>query len=138
MLRFVWEGTMSGAWKERERLVASWFGSYRNPLSGRNNVADDGSRRLGDVIHPIAVIEVKRRKANSTLFRAKETRELAKDKPWVHVEFATGQPGIVAFVMDFKMADNVARYLNSSWFTDVDQPSSTHRQPPPPPPQSTP
>ena len=108
---------MSGAWKERERLVAKWFSSCRNPLSGRNNVDDAGNKRLGDVIHPVAVIEVKRRKANSTLFRAKETRDLANQhkKPWVHVEFATGQPGLVGFVMDFESAEKVAHYLQILW-----------------------
>jgi len=97
---------MSGAWKKKERLVAKWFGSHRNPLSGQNNIADDGSKRLGDLVYPFSVVEVKRRKNNSSITRAKTTRDLANkhDKPWIHLEFSTGQPNMVALVMDYYSA----------------------------------
>lgn len=113
---------MSKAWQEKERLVGEWFGSTRNPLSGRNNVDDNGNRRLGDVIHPLAVIEVKRRKNNSTIIRAKETRDLAKkhNKPWVHLEFATSQPEIVSISLNYEEAKKICKLLNIQW--EINQP----------------
>jgi len=112
---------MSGAWKEKERLVAKWFDSTRNPLSGRNNVDDSGQRRLGDIIYKHAVVEVKRRKKNSCLLRAKETRKLAtkNKKPWVHIEFSTGQPELVAFVFNYEVAEIIAKVLKSKWESGV-------------------
>lgn len=106
---------MSDGWKQKERLVAGWFGSVRNPLSGRNNVSDDGTRRLGDLVYPHAVVEVKRRKANTAITRAKETRQLAAGKPWIHVEFSTGQPEITALVMDYELAKKVCKFLDQEW-----------------------
>ncbi len=108
---------MSGAWKQRERDVAEWFGTVRNPLSGRNNVADDGTRRLGDVILNCAVVEVKRRKACSTVTRAKATRYEANKvkKPWAHFEFCTGQPNIVTLTLDIKTMREVSKFLLSRW-----------------------
>lgn len=125
---------MSGAWKQRERDVAEWFNSKRNPLSGRNNVADDGSRRLGDVVYNHAVIEVKRRKNNSAVTRAKATRELSgkSRKPWVHIEFSTGQPGLVSFVFDFDTARHVAKALMSLWESPIVVSQAQQGQQPPP------
>ena len=51
--------TCKTAWQDRERLVAGWFGSVRNPLSGRGNVTDDGKRRLGDSVYRYAILESK-------------------------------------------------------------------------------
>ena len=83
---------MSGAWKNQERLVASWFHTTRNPLSGRNNRNDDSSLRLGDILYKPAVVEVKRHRT-VTMKMACETKRLAKEyeKPWLHIEFKTGK-----------------------------------------------
>lgn len=37
-------------WKSLERYAAKVLGTVRNPLSGRNNVSDNGIRRIGDVV----------------------------------------------------------------------------------------
>lgn len=82
----------SNSWKEKERLVAKWFGSHRNPLSGRNNIADDGSRRLGDIVYKHAVIEVKHKKTVNVDVGA-ETRKLADGRPWLVFEFKVARSG---------------------------------------------
>jgi len=107
---------MSGAWKQRERLVASWFGNVRNPLSGRNNVNDDGSKRLGDICYRYAVVEIKRRKTFSLKY-AKETKKLAVKYglPWICIEFKTGEPDIVRFSVSRKEAKYVCKALKLLW-----------------------
>ncbi|MCX6707221.1 MAG: hypothetical protein NT001_03710, partial [Candidatus Woesearchaeota archaeon] len=67
----------NATWKQREREIAEMFGTSRNPLSGSNNRADDGSKRQGDILYSFAIIEVKLRKDNSTIKRALETKKLA-------------------------------------------------------------
>lgn len=53
-------GTYSGnKGKSFERWVAKFLGLNRNPLSGANNVNDDGTSRSGDIIHPTIEIECK-------------------------------------------------------------------------------
>lgn len=106
----------SRSWQDRERLVAKWFGTKRNPLSGRNNVDDKGERRLGDIIYPYALIEVKRRKECSFNF-AKEARELAKTRklPWLVFEFKTAEPGLVKINMDYETAQKVCEFLAIEW-----------------------
>lgn len=105
---------MSSGWKQRERLVASWFGTYRTPLSGRNNRNDDGSKRLGDILYRHALIEVKRRKSIGMKL-AKETRALAKEHgiPWLHIEFSTGEADLVRIVTNFTMAALMCNLLSA-------------------------
>lgn len=107
---------MSGSWKNKERLVAGWFGTKRNPLSGRNNVGDNLERRIGDVIYKYAVIEVKRRKSIS-MKMAKETKAdgLEAGKPWLHFEFQTGQPQIVKLTTSYQTAALICELLNGRW-----------------------
>lgn len=108
---------MSGAWKQRERLLAEWFGTLRNPLSGRNNRNDDGSKRLGDVLYRPAVLEAKRRKCVAPIRRAKETRKLADDAglPWAHFEYETRTPEMCAIVVNFATARYLAAQLRALW-----------------------
>lgn len=107
---------MSGAWKETERTVAAWFKSHRNPLSGRNNVDDDGARRLGDIVYKHAVIEVKRHKAIS-MTNVPCVRDLAKkaNKPWALFEFKTGYQHAVKITVDKDTAAFIASCLDARW-----------------------
>lgn len=106
----------SRSWQDKERLVAKWFGVQRNPLSGRNNIDDRGERRLGDIIYPYALVEVKRRKGCSFNF-AKDARKLAKTRnlPWIVLEFKTGEPDLVKMNMDYKTAQAVCEFLATKW-----------------------
>ena len=110
---------MSGStWKGKERIVAGWFDGYRNPLSGRNNRDDKGNRRVGDVIYPPALIEVKYRSKVSSITRAKETQRLAdKEKlPWLHIEFQRGSNACVAIVLTAELAEEMVRgFLRPKW-----------------------
>lgn len=111
-------------WQGKERLVGRWFGVNRNPLSGRNNVADDGTRRLGDIIHPKAMVEVKCRK-DVSMEVAMSTRLLARTqfKPWLVAEFKVARSGsapeadLVKFTMDHRTAQAVCEFLNQYWET---------------------
>jgi len=47
-------------WKAKERKVAKWFGTERNPLSGIN-----GKHTGSDTLHETLFIEHKHRKAHS-------------------------------------------------------------------------
>jgi hypothetical protein len=107
---------MSGAWKNQERLVASWFGVTRNPLSGRNNRDDDGGVRCGDIIYKHAVVEVKRRQAVNMQVGI-ETRTLARScfKPWIVYEFKTGCAEMVKLTMDHETAAAVSSFLDEYW-----------------------
>lgn len=107
---------MSGAWKETERIVAGWFFSVRNPLSGRNNVADDGSRRLGDIVYPHAVVEVKRHKTIS-MVNVPCVRDLARatGKPWALFEFKTGYMHAVKITVDKDTAAYLCQKLDEHW-----------------------
>lgn len=107
---------MSGAWKNKERLVAGWFKTMRNPLSGRNNIGDNLQRRIGDIIYPHAVVEVKRRKSVGMKL-AQETRKDGKEagKPWLHFEFATGQPDIVKITVNYRIAALACALLDQHW-----------------------
>jgi len=109
---------MSGSWKQKERLVGTWFGTMRNPLSGRNNRSDDGSLRLGDILFKEAVVEVKRR-ATFSFQHADETQKLAKEykKPWICLEFKTGKADMVRMSMDYKTAEVVCAALARYWKT---------------------
>ena len=96
--------------------MASWFGSLRNCLSGRNNRNDDGSLRLGDVVHPIGVIEVKRHKTVS-MTEAIKTRNLARAyyKPWIHIEFKTGCAELVKLTVDHKTGEQICQMVDAMW-----------------------
>ncbi len=107
-------------WKAKERMIArDFFGVERNPLSGRNNRSDDGTPRLGDVLLSWALIEIKTRKKNASLERAKETRKLAKendDMPWLHIEMLNGSNKEVALIMSYEQAQAVAKYLKYTYW----------------------
>ncbi len=96
------------AWKGRESFVAErWFNTTRNPLSGRNNRNDDGSKRLGDNLYQQALVEVKLRKKNAVIERALETRELAEanDIPYIHLESLLGNKQVWALCVDLPLMD---------------------------------
>lgn len=59
-------------WKNRERKVATDFGTTRNPLSGGN-----GKHTRSDSLHDVLFIEHKHRKRNTTIALYDETKELA-------------------------------------------------------------
>lgn len=107
---------MGGAWQNQERLVASWLGTMRNPLSGRNNRNDDGSRRLGDVLYKEAVIEIKRHKTIS-MINVPCVRDLARAAgiPWLLLEFKTGAANLVKLTMDHQTAEYVMGCLDVKW-----------------------
>ena len=109
----------SRSWQEKERLVAKWFKTIRNPLSGRNNVDDKGNRRLGDIVYKYALVEVKRRKECSFNF-AREARDLAKkhNVPWVVFEFKTKEPDLVKLNVDYKTAEAISEFLATWWETE--------------------
>lgn len=102
-------------WKDWEREVASWIGSRRNPLSGSNNVSDDGKERLGDVICDKAVIEVKLRAANATISRARdiyrEVKKKAKDKKFIYVERVKGSKELVCLVLPYEDAKKAVQMI---------------------------
>ena len=105
-------------WKALERKYAKWFDTTRNPLSGRNNRNDDGSKRLGDNLYKPALIELKTRRRIATLDRASETRDLANahNIPWLHIEHSTRRRGMVALVLPEVFAETVVRnFLRPMW-----------------------
>lgn len=96
--------------------MAEWFGTKRNPLSGRNNYNDAGEKRLGDILFEHAVIEVKRR-ATISVEMALETRRLARQykRPWAHYEFKTGQADVVKITVDFATGRRISQFLRETW-----------------------
>ena len=105
-------------WKRAERYIARrLFGVERNPLSGANNRWDDGSKRSGDVLYKPALVEIKLRKDNATIKRARETQEEAKrlGLPWIHLEVGHGDNRFVAIVVDWKYAKAFIRALRREW-----------------------
>ena len=62
-------------WKTRERMVAKFFGTERNPLSGRNS-----KHSASDTLHPELFIEHKHRQRHSVLNAYHEAKRLAKDE----------------------------------------------------------
>lgn len=110
-------------WQQKERLVASWFKTVRNPLSGRNNVDDSGGRRCGDVIMGYGLVEVKRKKALS-MKDAKDTQQLARARnlPWAHMEFQTGTPSLVQITLDYENAKIICEALRTHWIARASVP----------------
>ncbi len=108
---------MSKRWKQVERDYAAWFGTFRNPLSGRNNRDDAGKARLGDIIHPTAVVEIKHRRTISFSV-AKETRDLANEhgKHWLCMESCPGEANLIKLVMSKDMASDVCAYIARTHF----------------------
>ncbi len=60
-------------WKDFERVVAGFFGTFRTPLSGRAS-----RHTAGDVIHKDYLIECKYRKKLSLFTLWRRTKALAK------------------------------------------------------------
>lgn len=60
-------------WKVFERVVAEFFETFRNPLSGENS-----RHTAGDVIHPDYLIECKYRKKLGLFSLWRRTRALAE------------------------------------------------------------
>lgn len=106
----------SKGWQNQERLVASWLGTMRNPLSGRNNRNDDGSRRLGDVLYKESVIEIKRRN-NISMANVHCVRDLARAArlPWLLLEFRTGTADLVKLTCDHDTARFIMKMLDKKW-----------------------
>lgn len=104
------------AWQAQERLVASWWGTFRNPLSGRNNRNDDGSKRLGDIMYKPALIEVKRHNDVSMKI-AESVRALARAhyKRWALFEFRTGCANLVKITVDHDTAEAICGFLREKW-----------------------
>jgi hypothetical protein len=110
----------SSSWKNMERKVASWFGSTRNPLSGRNNVDDNGERRLGDIVYPHAAIEVKQKKTVSMVdVDCIRVPAVAARKPWLLLEFKKGAANLVKLTMDHATAEYVCGCLDVKWRDDA-------------------
>ncbi len=102
---------MDKSWKAWEREVAKWFGGRRNPLSGMNNVSDNGSRRVGDVVGVDGlVVECKLLKSVAPIRRARTTARLAREngKRFVHIEREKGDRKLVCFVVDVETAKRIA------------------------------
>ena len=100
--------TSSTTWKNEEAKVGRrWFNAPRNPLSGRNNVDDQGNRRLGDIVYAHAVVEVKVRSSIASLARALQTKALAKTRglPWVHIERQKGDGQTYLLACDVSLMD---------------------------------
>ena len=104
---------MDKLWKAWEREVAGWINTKRNPLSGSNNVSDDGKRRLGDVIHPSAVIECKLRKSVSviSMMRGEYRKAKREGKTFVGVVREKGRKDIICLVLPYDTAREVIRAL---------------------------
>lgn len=107
---------MSRAWQQQERLVAAWLHTTRNPLSGRNNRNDDGSKRLGDVLYRHAVIEVKRKKTVN-MREVDSVRWLARvaKLPWALFEFKTGAADLVKITVNHATAEVICACLRKLW-----------------------
>ncbi len=115
-------GKNSGSWKNMERKVADWFGATRNPLSGRNNVADDGSRRIGDIVYDFAVIEVKQHKTISMInVDCVKIPAVEKRMPWLLVEFKKGAVNLVKLTCDHGTAEYIAQCLDMKWREDAER-----------------
>jgi hypothetical protein len=97
-------------------MVAGWFGTTRNPLSGRNNRNDDNTLRLGDIIYQPALVEVKRR-GTVNISTALEVMALAMAnfKPWVLIEFKTGWKNVVKLTVDAATAQYLCECLDKKW-----------------------
>jgi len=101
-------------WKKWEREVASWIGSRRNPLSGANNVSDDGKGRSADVISKKLYIECKiRDKVGAISLMRKEYKKFKKTdkKLFVGVIREKGRKDLVAIVVDYDTARRILKYL---------------------------
>lgn len=82
-------------WKNRERKVATDFGTTRNPLSGGN-----GKHTRSDSLHDTLFIEHKHRKKSATISLYDETVELAaaEDKIPIVTLSQHGRSGYVIVV----------------------------------------
>lgn len=82
--------------KAFEYWVAKQLGLNRNPLSGANNINNDGTRRSGDLIHPFIEYECKYRK-NISIFRwwdkLKRDAEKANKKYYALIMREQGERG---------------------------------------------
>ena len=98
--------------------MAGWFGTTRNPLSGRNNRDDNNEVRCGDIIYKHAIVEVKRRRSVSMQVGL-ETRDLARPrmKPWLVYEFQTGCADMVKLTCDHRTAEAISHFLDEWWQT---------------------
>ena len=104
---------MDKLWKAWEREVAGWIGSRRNPLSGSNNVSDSGRGRLGDIIHPSAVIECKLRKSVSviSMMRGEYRKAKKEGKTFVGVVREKGKKDLICLVLPYEEAKRVLREI---------------------------
>lgn len=104
------------SWQRQERLVADWFKTRRNPLSGSNNVDDFGRHRIGDIIIGCGVVEVKRRSTVS-MRTAQETRRRAQavGRPWAVFEFQTGTADLVKITIDHETARDICAIIRKRW-----------------------
>jgi len=104
-------------WKQIEREIADLFGGHRNPLSGSNNVADDGSKRIGDVLNVGALaIEIKYRKSISSIKRAEATRKDIKTRKhsctnWIHIERMNGNKKTLLVACDIELFKKICKFI---------------------------
>lgn len=115
--------TSKECWVVRERILAGWFKTNRNPLSGRNNVDDQGKRRLGDAAYPYALLESKLVGKHAAISRARDTWRQAKEagKPFLHVEFQKGSNAVVGLFVTKELAAELCGYLDRKWRNDGKQ-----------------
>lgn len=99
-----------------ERQVGLWFNAFRNPLSGRNNIGDDGERRIGDIVYAPAAIEVKQHKSvNMRNVECIKYPALAAKKPWALFEFKKGAINLVKLTTDHKTMKAICGFLDRYW-----------------------
>jgi len=90
-------------WKSFEKFIGKAIGTDRIPLSGRNNIDDDGNRRIGDICMPgrwNAMAECKTRKDYPKsgiwprIIETIEDAEKSGKKHWFHFERRKGNKQI--------------------------------------------
>jgi len=90
---------MDKAWKAYERWVAKFFGTTRNPLSGKNA----GGNRTGDVIHSHLNIECKNHKSMPIVdWMQKAIKESSKSaEEFAVFSFGIGTPSTNPFINNY-------------------------------------
>mgnify|MGYP001575280833 CR=1 FL=1 len=102
-------------WKTVESEIAEDFGTKRNPLSGRNNIADNGTRRLGDVVGlENLLVEIKYRQSIASIIRSLETSSLAEEyhiPHWVHIERMKGNKDKYLLVVNRELFKALCQFI---------------------------
>jgi len=92
--------THRNTWKRFERIVASFFGSRRTPLSGSNS----GHNTQSDTLHPDIYVEAKFRSDFSVYTLFQDTKKKAKAENKIPV-VALKKKGTNGFLLLIEMDD---------------------------------